>query len=41
MTASDIERLGLSAPAGFNVPGVNVTDADKDRCVLLCHIKFL
>ena len=33
VTADDIERLGLSAPAGFNVPGVNVTDADKDRCV--------
>ena len=28
-----IERPGLSAPAGFNVPGVNVTDEDRARCV--------
>lgn len=31
MTPDDVKRYGLKAPAGFNVPGVNVTAEDKER----------
>jgi len=31
MLFSSLHRLGLRAPAGFNVPGINVSESDIDR----------
>ncbi len=32
VSETDVNRLGLRAPPGFNVPSVNVTADDIDRC---------
>ena len=34
VTEQDIDNLGLRAPAGFNIPSVNVSEDDIARCDL-------
>ena len=40
VTAQDIDRLGLSAPHGFETPNIQVTDADIERLGLKAPAGF-